>query len=218
MLIPPDYTPVQITVPDDNQCNTIYNMWHNIYRTNQDTYSYISYISLAVKYNLIYALIKTDNLKLLRYPYTVVPLISSGNINYYKLNNTYQLVLKEENNIQEIVTFDGSKFWFKDGNLNRDNGLPAAIYTDGTQAWYQNGEYHRNNDLPAIIYADGTQLWYQNGNLHRDNDLPAIIYPDGSQAWYQNGRYHRDNDLPAIIYFDESKLWYKHGVKYDYPS
>jgi hypothetical protein len=30
--------------------------------------------------------------------------------------------------------------------------MPAEIYSDGTQYWYKNGEIHRDNDMPAIIY------------------------------------------------------------------
>ena len=194
MLIPPYYTPIQIIVPDDNQCISVYHRWRNIYLTNQDTYSYISHLSLARKYNLIYTLIKTKNLKLLNYPYTEVPLISAENINFYKLNNNIHLLLKEENDIQEVIN------------------------TDGTQIWLKSGERHRDNDLPALIKTNGTQLWYKNGKFHRDNDFPAAIYPDGTQAWHQNGKCHRDNDLPAITYTSGRKEWFRHGVKYDYPS
>jgi len=163
MIIPPNYTPVQIPVPDDKNCDTIYNMWHNIYRTNQDTFSYISYISLAREYNLIYALIKTDKLNFLNYPYTEVPTSSAGNIEFYKLDKYYDLVLKEENDIQEIVTFYGIQYWYKNKLIHRDNDLPAMIYPDGSQAWYQNGRYHRDNDLPALICKDGRQLWFKHG-------------------------------------------------------
>jgi len=242
MIIPPNYTPVQITVPDDKNCHTIYYMWNNIYRTNRDTYSYISHLSLARTYNLIYSLIKTDKLKILKYLYTTIPLISAENIEFYKLNNTYELITKEENNIKEIITFEGKQIWFKDGEYHRDNDLPALIHHNGKQEWFKNGSRHRDNDLPAIIYDDGTQSWYQNGlchrdndlpaltckegiqywykdgNFHRDNDLPAVIYPDGTQVWYKDGLRHRDNDLPAVVRKDGSQQWYKHGVKYDYPS
>jgi len=194
MIVPPNYTPVQITVPDDKDCSSIYYRWKNIYRTNKDDYSYISHIYLARRYNLIYAFIKTDNLKLLRYPYTVIPTSSAENIEFYKLDNFSELILKEENNIQEIVTFDGTKLWYK------------------------YGKRHRDNDLPAIIYDNGLQFWFKNGKLHRDNDSPSLIHPNGTQEWYKNGKLHRDNDLPAVIETDGSKLWYKHGEQYANPS
>jgi len=210
MIIPTDYTPIQIAVPDDGDCESIDCIWDAIYSTNQDIYSYISHLSLAREYNLIYALIKTDNLKFLNSPYTVVPLISAENINFYKLENSH-LVLKEENNIKEIVDFEGSQVWYKNGEFHRDNDLPAIIETDGTKYWYQNGKYHRDNDLPALIIPNGSQFWYKNGQSHRDNDLPAIIHPDGSQFCYKNGERHRDNDLPAVILHNGTQEWYKDG-------
>jgi len=163
MIISTNYTPIQFIIPDDNQCLSILDIWENIYHTNQDTYSYISHVSLAREYNLIYSIIKTDKLKEINYPYTEVPTSSAENIEFYKLDNAYDLVLKEENNIQEIVSFDGK------------------------QAWYQNGKLHRDNDLPSEIHADGSQLWYKNGERHRDNDLPAVILENGRKAWFKNG-------------------------------
>jgi len=163
MLIPPNYTPVQFVIPDDRICSSVYHRWENIYLTNQDTYSYISYVSLARTYNLIYALVRTDKLKILKYLYTVIPTSSAGNIEFYKLNKYNELILKEENNIQEIVVFDGTQFWYKDGYLHRDSDLPALIYSNGRKEWYQNGIKHRDNNLPAIIRTDGSQEWYRNG-------------------------------------------------------
>ncbi len=57
----------------------------------------------------------------------------------------------------------------------------------GTKYWYKNGELHRDNDKPAVIWADGSLTWYKNGKLHRDNDKPAIIYANGSEYWYTDG-------------------------------
>jgi len=218
MIIPSNYTPIQITVTDDNQCSSIYYIWQDIYLANRDIYSYVSYISLARTYNLIYSLIKTDKLNFLNYPYTVVPTSSAENIEFYKLNYFSELILKEENNIKEIIAFDGSQKWYKNGKLHRDKDLPALILSDRRQEWFTDGLRHRDNDLPAIIHPDGTQKWYQNNQSHRDNDLPAIIHADGTQEWYKDGLIHRDNDLPAIIYTSGSKQWYKNGLRYDNPS
>jgi len=63
------------------------------------------------------------------------------------------------------------------------------IDKDGTKTWYQNGLLHRDNDQPAVIRRYGNKNWFQNGKLHRDNDLPAIIHSDGSQFWYQMINY-----------------------------
>jgi len=196
MIIPTNYTPVQITVPDNGDCLTILHIWQDIYLTNRDIYSYVSYISLARTYNLIYTFIKTDNLKEINYyyPYTVIPISSAENINFYKLNEYNELILKEENDIQVVIDYSGS------------------------QKWYKYGKLHRDNDLPAVTCENGTQFWLKNGERHRDNDLPAVIYHNGTQEWYKDGERHRDNDLPAIIYSNGRKEWYKHGVQYAYPS
>jgi len=139
MLIPPKYTPVQITVPDDEKCSTILHIWQNVYSINQDSYSYVSHVSLVRTYNLIYTLIKTDKLKLLKYPYTVIPISSAENIEFYKLNYFSELTLKKENDILETINYAGSQFWYKNGKLHRDNNLAAIILPDGSQSWYQNG-------------------------------------------------------------------------------
>jgi len=188
MLIHPNYTPIQIISPDDGKCGAIYHIWDVIYKANLDTYSYISHLSLIRTYNLIYSLIKTDNLNLLNYPYIVIPTSSAENINYYKLIKNNQLLLKEENNIQEIVNNEATQYWYKDGKQHRDNDLPSVIYLNGTKYWYKDGNFHRDKDLPAVILSDGTQKWYKDGERHRDNGLPAIIYPSGERAWYKNDK------------------------------
>lgn len=81
--------------------------------------------------------------------------------------------------------------------------------------WFKDGELHRDNDQPAIIFFDGTRCWYKNGQLHRDNDQPAAIYYTGSRYWYKNGNRHRDNDKPAVISVDGERYWYKDGVEYE---
>ena len=58
---------------------------------------------------------------------------------------------------------NGTKYWFKNGLLHRDNDLPAIVYTNGTKEWYKNDKPHRDNDQPAIIRANGTKYWFKNG-------------------------------------------------------
>lgn len=62
----------------------------------------------------------------------------------------------------EIVNHaDGSKEYFRDGKLHRDDG-PAVERANGTKLWYRNGELHRE-DGPAIEHANGKKYWYRNG-------------------------------------------------------
>ena len=53
-------------------------------------------------------------------------------------------------------------------------------YANGTKKWYRNGNLHRD-DGPAIEYAHGAKCWYQNGKLYRDDGL-AIERADGSKS------------------------------------
>ena len=69
----------------------------------------------------------------------------------------------------------------------RKNGL--HINEHGTKCWYKDGFLHRD-DGPAITYPDGTQEWWKDGSLHRD-DGPAVINADANHKWYKYGkRYH----------------------------
>ena len=87
----------------------------------------------------------------------------------------------------------------------------------GTKRWYKNGRIHRDNDLVAVICKTGKQIWYQNGQIHRDNDLPAVIYANGSKLWYQNGQAHRNGlNNPAYISNNPgyiSERFYHHGIE-----
>jgi len=224
MIIPPHYTPVQITVPNDRRCHTIQRIWDHIKYVNRiyvnklaKSFFLISHAYLARKYNLIYTVIKTDNLNFLKFPYTVIPTSSAENIDLYKLDDN-RLILKDNKNISGFVYYTGKEEWYKDGLRHRDNDLPAEINNEGSQSWYKDGIRHRDNDLPAIIYHNGKKEWYQNGKLHRDNDLPAVIKSNGSQEWYKDGLRHRDNNLPSVIKINGTKLWYKNGKKYANPS
>jgi hypothetical protein len=38
-----------------------------------------------------------------------------------------------------------------------------VINANGTKKWYQNDLLHRDNDQPAVIYANGAKEWYKNG-------------------------------------------------------
>ena len=108
----------------------------------------------------------------------------------------------------------GTKRWYKNDLLHRDNDLPAIEYASGDKFWYQNNLIHRDNDLPAIEWDNGDKWWHQNDLLHRDNDLPAVEWANGDKRWYQFGLRHRDNDLPAAEYISGYKCWFKSGVEY----
>jgi hypothetical protein len=95
-----------------------------------------------------------------------------------------------------------------EGKHHSFNNEPAIIMANGTKFWYKDGEMHRDNDEPSFI--DGTtKMWHKDGILYRDNDLPAFI-SSAWTLWYKNGVIHRDNNKPAAINSKE-KRWYING-------
>ena len=56
---------------------------------------------------------------------------------------------------------------------------------DGSRVWWRDGKLHRD-DGPAYEGANGTREWWRDGKLHRD-DGPAWEGADGSRAWWRDG-------------------------------
>ena len=111
---------------------------------------------------------------------------------------------------QTEKTADGTRVWYKNGEVHRDDDRPAIIYADGGLVWYKNGEYHRDGDKPARIDEDGTLGWWKNGKIHRDGDKPAVIGSDGLLVWYKNGQRHRVLG-PAVIDKNNNFEWWFRG-------
>ncbi len=59
--------------------------------------------------------------------------------------------------------------------------IEPVVDQSGTKRWYLNGKLHRE-DGPAVEYANGSKSWYLNGDLHR-KDGPAIEYANGTKYW-----------------------------------
>ena len=82
---------------------------------------------------------------------------------------------------------DGSKEWFLNDNLHREDG-PAVEWTSGTKSWYLNGRFHRE-DGPAVEYINGDKYWYIDGkelseeefNNRNKNCNGKIVTIDGKQ-------------------------------------
>ena len=51
---------------------------------------------------------------------------------------------------------------------------------NGTKYWYLNDKLHRENGLPAVEDVAGDNYWYLNDKLHRE-DGPAIERADGTK-------------------------------------
>ena len=112
------------------------------------------------------------------------------------------------------VSDDGTKYWFINGKLHREDG-PAVEHVDGTKKWCLNNKLHRK-DGPAIEYANGTKRWYLNGERHRE-DGPAVEYASGGKEWYLNGKELSEAEFNARIKPTatcEGKVVEVDGVKY----
>ena len=70
-----------------------------------------------------------------------------------------------------------------------DNGdlIEVREYNDGSKIWYKNGKLHRDNDFPAAEYNNGYKFWYKEGKRHRVLG-PANEYPDGRKWWFYEGQ------------------------------
>lgn len=76
---------------------------------------------------------------------------------------------------------DCDKIWYENGLKIRE------VLADGTKKYYKNNQLHRDNDLPAVDGPD-IQEWYRHGKRHRDGGKPAIIKP-GIKHWYINDQW-----------------------------
>lgn len=117
-----------------------------------------------------------------------------GDMFWYHHGIRYEMINIPADYVEQLSTdFDDDD---KDTNeythfpLHRDNG-PAVIKMNGTKKWYKNGYLSRDEkEGPAIETKDGYQYYYQKGKKHRTNG-PAVIRPDGSYEWWIDGK--RDN-------------------------
>jgi hypothetical protein len=67
---------------------------------------------------------------------------------------------KLPNGSELIETNRGSKYWYLNGNLHREDG-PAIERFNGDKSWYVNDKRHRE-DGPAIEWSNGDKFWYIN--------------------------------------------------------
>ena len=100
---------------------------------------------------------------------------------------------------------------FKTYYLKESNKPTCKTYSNGTKKWWLNGKLHRE-DGPAIEYTNGYKSWYLNGKRHRE-DGPAVEWPNGYKAWFLNSELHRE-DGPAIERANGTKEWWLNNVKY----
>jgi len=102
----------------------------------------------------------------------------------------------------------GSKHWYKDDLLHREDG-PAVELPDGTKKWWYKDIFVGEGDAPdpalwarltsvelnggpllngCIVDLHGKKHWYKEGNPHRE-DGPAIEFKNGDTEWYFAGEF-----------------------------
>lgn len=86
------------------------------------------------------------------------------------------------------TTRAGRVYWYKDGQLHRDDG-PAVEEVKGWTSWFHEGKLHRDDgaDEPSAMPYTGHKQWWQEGRLHRVTG-PAVVWPDGREEWHLQGR------------------------------
>jgi hypothetical protein len=52
----------------------------------------------------------------------------------------------------------------------------VLVYGDGTKRWFQNGNLHRE-DGPAVEYSDGAKMWYLKGTQYTETEFSKKINP-----------------------------------------
>lgn len=82
----------------------------------------------------------------------------------------------KEPGIERLDLGRGMSMVHKDKKMHSVDDQPAVIYPDGTKWWYRDGVLHRDNG-PAVVWENGVEEWFRDGVRDRA-DGPAVIYPD----------------------------------------
>ena len=116
----------------------------------------------------------------------------------------------------QIKYVDGAdaEWWEVDGKFHREDGPAWISKVNGSKQWYRHGQIHRDGG-PACESPDGETSWWQNHQFHRE-DGPALFKPDGVRQWFFRGKCHRE-DGPALYVEgkEDQGDWYLHGRKLD---
>ena len=86
------------------------------------------------------------------------------------------------------------------------NKPECKTYSNGTKEWWLDGNLHRE-DGPAIEYPTGHKQWYLNGKRHRE-DGPAIEWSNGAKEWFLNNEKIHPETLVDLWLEREVFCWY----------
>ena len=81
--------------------------------------------------------------------------------------------------------------------INYMNNYIIETNDAGTKFWWLNGKLHRE-DGPAVELCDGSKYWYINNRLHRE-DGPAVEFANGIKGWYLNDIEYTESEWIDII-------------------
>jgi hypothetical protein len=119
----------------------------------------------------------------------------------YEKERWYDENMKQLKPVPDFVPdgmLEHTDFWTfvlnSNNELHCDDG-PAMYSKLGTKQWWRNGKVYRDNDLPTLILYDGTQFWQDiNIKRHRETideygvQLPARIDgKTGKKEWWIHG-------------------------------
>jgi hypothetical protein len=112
-------------------------------------------------------------------------------------------------NAYTFETANGTKMWLdKAGVLQSVDDDPAVFTARGSRRWYHEGKLHRDQG-PAEITTCGTMRWLRHGQLHRVG-MPAVVHSTGDLYFFEDGELHREGGLPAVEYHTmETEYWIK---------
>lgn len=107
-----------------------------------------------------------------------------------------------------FVTREGHRFSGIDNKLHSVGDEPAVVYADGTKWWYREGLIHRDNG-PAVVHPNGAQEWWLNNQRQR-TEYPDSegIHPDlrGVKQFYENGVLVREEYPPRLASYHAERI------------
>lgn len=86
-----------------------------------------------------------------------------------------------------VITPSGTKKYFKDGLLHREDG-PAIEWSTGAESWYYEGVRHRADGPAFKLSEDGKRNWWLNGEETSAHEVFEQMTDDQKEkaAWEIN--------------------------------
>lgn len=101
------------------------------------------------------------------------PVYEEGRVSWYLCDRLHSI-----KDYPAVTEYDGTKKWYKHGNLHRITG-PAIEHSNGSKEYWIDGKRHRE-DGPAIIYIHGTTSSYL---VDQDKDKEDVY------IWFYKGKH-----------------------------